>query len=178
MKLFGENAGKYIKDFSNDFMNGFMTVLRVRWGVKAVKANTVYQEYIANKEHVHMNATRWNSLHGFVLFLQGKGLIELVDEERGLIIRYIDNSLAAKERNEAKQRKESLEKLDVKRQAEAVERQMEMAMKAQALTKDVEETELKALRPDGDVLLVPLVKKSKLASSKLRPSVFGDDEDE
>jgi DNA/RNA-binding protein KIN17 len=36
-----------------------MKVLSRRFGTRRVKANTVYQEYISFKEHLHMNATRW-----------------------------------------------------------------------------------------------------------------------
>ena len=99
MRLFSENSSTLIRDFSNDFTQGFMNTLKVRWGSKKVLANKVYQDYIADKEHVHMNATRWNSVHGFVLFCKAKGLIELEETEKGPVIQYIDKSYLLKTTN-------------------------------------------------------------------------------
>ena len=53
---------KITSEFSSDFLGGFMRILRLSYNGKRVKANTVYQEYIADKSHTHMNSTRHGSI--------------------------------------------------------------------------------------------------------------------
>ena len=51
-----------------------MELLRRRFGTKRVHANIVYQEYIGNKEHVHMNSTQWETLTEFVKWMGREGV--------------------------------------------------------------------------------------------------------
>jgi DNA/RNA-binding protein KIN17 len=50
----GENAKKFISDYSGQFQRDFLQLLRTSHGEKKVQLNHFYQEYISNKEHVHM----------------------------------------------------------------------------------------------------------------------------
>lgn len=43
-------------------------------GEKPIGANRFYQEYIQDKDHVHLNWTRWKTLSGFVRYLGSSGL--------------------------------------------------------------------------------------------------------
>eukprot|EP00605_Chrysophyceae_sp_TOSAG23-4_P002363 GSChrysophyteH1.ASY1.ANO1.2611.1 assembled CDS len=60
MQLFAENSDDMINTFSKDFQKGVLKILHHRHGTKRVEANKVYQEYIADKHHVHMNSTHWS----------------------------------------------------------------------------------------------------------------------
>src|SRR5258708_6940239 len=62
--LFAENPHKYMDEFSGDFLKDFLHLLKTRFGTKRVHCNQVYQEYIKEKNHLHMNATRWVTLTG------------------------------------------------------------------------------------------------------------------
>ncbi len=42
----------------SEFLRGFMDILRRQYGTRRILANSVYQEYIKDKDHYHMNATR------------------------------------------------------------------------------------------------------------------------
>ena len=64
----------------------------IRFGTNRVRANTVYQEYIADKEHLHMNSTRWVTLTEFVKHLGRSGVARVDETEKGLYIAWIDNS--------------------------------------------------------------------------------------
>lgn len=44
--------------YSREFLKGFMDILRRQYGTRRVHCNVVYQEYIRDKDHYHMNATR------------------------------------------------------------------------------------------------------------------------
>ena len=62
---FNTNPDKFINEFSKDFEEMFMTVLREKYGNRTVLANKVYQDYINFRDHIHMNATKWDSLSSF-----------------------------------------------------------------------------------------------------------------
>lgn len=42
-------------------------------GTKRVHNNIVYNEYISNREHVHMNATQWETLTDFTKWVGREG---------------------------------------------------------------------------------------------------------
>jgi DNA/RNA-binding protein KIN17 len=67
-------------------------ILISRCGTQRVKANNIYQDYIRDRNHLHMNATRWVTLTGFIQHLGQAGIVRVEDTEKGLFISWIDNS--------------------------------------------------------------------------------------
>ena len=59
--------------FYREFMEGYVELLRRRFGTKRVNANQVYQEYINDRDHIHMNSTQWETLTIFVKWLGKEG---------------------------------------------------------------------------------------------------------
>ncbi len=57
----------------SEFHSGFFSTLRRSFGTKRVLANTVYCEYIKDRDHVHLNATRWVAVAGYVRWLGSQG---------------------------------------------------------------------------------------------------------
>ena len=92
MLVVGESAGKHIADFSSQFQHDFVQLLSRRFGTKRVKANNVYQEFIQDRNHLHMNATRWVTLTEFVKHLGRTGVARVDETEKGWFIAWIDNS--------------------------------------------------------------------------------------
>ena len=92
MLVVGESAGKHIADFSMQFQHDFVQLLSRRFGTKRVKANNVYQEFIQDRNHLHMNATRWVTLTEFVKHLGRTGVARVDETEKGWFIAWIDNS--------------------------------------------------------------------------------------
>mmetsp|Transcript_17970 Transcript_17970/g.24647 ORF Transcript_17970/g.24647 Transcript_17970/m.24647 type:complete len:405 (+) Transcript_17970:43-1257(+) len=90
MRVFAENPNSVLDEFSREFERGYLEILSHRHGTKRVKANTVYQEYIGDKHHIHMNATRWTSLTGFCMHLGREGKAVVDETEKGWFIEYID----------------------------------------------------------------------------------------
>lgn len=84
MRIFGQNAGQILDQFSKEFEKGFLQILSHSHGTKQVSANRIYQEYIADKQHVHMNATIWTTLTGFCKYLGKEGKCEVEETEVGL----------------------------------------------------------------------------------------------
>lgn len=98
MKIFRENRGSILDKHSREFERGYMDIVRrryefslrlifslikTRYRSKRVKANKVYQEYISDRNHLHMNATTWSSLAEFVGYLSASGKVVPDETEKG-----------------------------------------------------------------------------------------------
>src|SRR5437773_8507477 len=116
MLLVGEDPRKAITEYSNQFLKDFLQLLKTAHGEKKVHINHFYQEYISNKEHTHMNATRWPSLTEFAKYLGREGLCRVEDNEKGLHISWVDNSPEALRRQDAIRKKERQDKGDEERE--------------------------------------------------------------
>lgn len=77
------DSSRLVQNYSNEFLKSFLGLLQRSHGEKSVNANRFYQEYIENKNHVHLNSTKWSSLSSLVKYLgdSGKCLVELEEEE-------------------------------------------------------------------------------------------------
>ncbi|KAI1311506.1 domain of Kin17 curved DNA-binding protein-domain-containing protein [Xylaria venustula] len=120
---------RQIEDFSKDFARDFIQLLRTSHGEKQVQINHFYQSYIANKEHVHMNATRWPSLTEFAKHLGREGICRVEETEKGIHIAWIDDSPDALRRREAVRRKEMQDKGDEEREQRMIRDQIRRANK-------------------------------------------------
>lgn len=135
MMLIGEDPRRAISDFSNQFQRDFVQLLRTGHGEKKVNVNHFYQEYISNKEHVHMNATRWASLTEFAKHLGREGICRVEEDEKnegrtgasGLCISWIDNSPEALRRQDALRKKERQDRGDEEREQRLIQQQIRKA---------------------------------------------------
>ncbi|KAI7784715.1 zinc finger protein rts2 [Diaporthe eres] len=130
MLVVGEDPKKAINEFSNQFNNDFLQQLRTSHGTKAVLVNHFYQEYIANKLHTHMNATKWPSLTEYAKHLGREGICRVEETDKGLQIAWIDSSPEALKRAEAIRRKEMQDKGDEERELRMIREQQKRAEKA------------------------------------------------
>ncbi|KAI0252141.1 domain of Kin17 curved DNA-binding protein-domain-containing protein [Lactifluus subvellereus] len=188
MIVVGENAGRHIADFSAQFQSEFVTLLSRRFGTKRVKANNVYQEYIQDKNHLHMNATRWVTLTEFIKHLGRTGVAHVDETDKGWFIAWIDRSPKALEKQEASLKKERAtmndeqrERLLIAEQIERAEREAEdkgEGTSAAGATGEEKKREEGLLREEGDKKVVlslsakPAVATSSTTSSeafKLNP---------
>lgn len=55
MQVVGEDPRKFINQFSTDFQRDFVALLRTAHGEKWISSNKFYNEYIRDKEHVHVS---------------------------------------------------------------------------------------------------------------------------
>lgn len=143
MLLFGQNAGSYTYEFSREFFKSFMDILKRSFGTKRVKANKVYQQVIADKNHVHMNSTRWHTLTGFVQWLGKSGIcvVDLIDDE--WFITYIDRDPETLEKQKKAAKKKKMDKDDEERLLEFIEQQIERDKKRTEKTQEEAEEEIK-----------------------------------
>ncbi|CAL1712197.1 unnamed protein product [Somion occarium] len=127
MLAVGESAGRHIADYSQQFQHDFVQLLSRRFGTKRVKANTVYQEFIQDKNHLHMNATRWVTLTEFVKHLGRTGVARVDETEKGWFIAWIDSSPKALAKQEASMKKERATTSDEQRERMLIAEQIERA---------------------------------------------------
>jgi DNA/RNA-binding protein KIN17 len=117
VSLFSQNANAFLDEYSSAFEKAFMELVRRRWRFKDILAKKAYNEYIQDKEHVHMNATRWITMTDFVNHLGKTGLCDVRESEEGMVIRYIDRDpqREAKQAAMREREKEELEQREIER---------------------------------------------------------------
>ncbi|CAO1628530.1 unnamed protein product [Sympodiomycopsis kandeliae] len=127
LALVGSNPNKVIDDFSKQFLDEFVSLLSRRFGTRRIKANQVYQEYIAERHHLHMNATKWVSLTEFVKHLGREGIAHVEESEQGWFLSWIDNSPAALKRQAALQKMERAKMDEEGRERKRLKEQIQKA---------------------------------------------------
>ncbi|KAI5918932.1 zinc finger protein RTS2 [Camillea tinctor] len=176
MLLVGEDPKKYINDFSNQFLKDFLQLLRTSHGEKQVQINQFYQNYIARKDHIHMNATRWPSLTEFAKHLGREGICRVEETEKGIHIAWIDDSPEALRRKEAVRRKEMQDKGDEEREQKMIREQIRRAQKETgAQEEEAEDTAVRELkRQEGEKVKLSFGAKpatqAETSSSTIQPS--------
>ncbi|CAD1481269.1 unnamed protein product [Heterotrigona itama] len=165
--LFADNASRYMDQFSREFSQGYLNLLKRQFGTRRVPANRVYQEYISDRGHIHMNATIWLTLTAFVKWLGRTGKCVVDETEKGWYVTYIDRdpeTLAAQER---KAKKQKMDKDDEERMMEFIEKQVEKGQ--QEINEQSETTKEPLTRIDNDTPLVLNMKINK--KPKLLPII-------
>ncbi|KIK41192.1 hypothetical protein CY34DRAFT_13193 [Suillus luteus UH-Slu-Lm8-n1] len=127
MLVVGENAGRHIADFSSQFQHDFVQLLSRRYNTKRVRVNQVYQEFIQDKSHLHMNATRWVTLTEFAKHLGRSGIARVDETEKGWFIAWIDSSPKALAKQEASIKKDRATRDDEQRERTLIAEQIERA---------------------------------------------------
>ncbi|ORX70013.1 HsKin17 protein, partial [Linderina pennispora] len=143
MAIFAENPKRFLEQFSQEFETTFIATLSRRYGTKQVHANQVYQEIVADRQHLHMNATKWATLSEFVMYLGREGKCKVEETERGWFVQWIDNSPEALARKEAILKKERQEMDDEQLEHRLLKEQIRRARKAEAPASTAEATGLK-----------------------------------
>uniref|UniRef100_A0A0E0D2X7 KIN17-like protein n=1 Tax=Oryza meridionalis TaxID=40149 RepID=A0A0E0D2X7_9ORYZ len=134
MQVFGQAPDRVVEGFSEEFLDAFLTLLRRAHRHSRIAATVVYNEFIADRHHVHMNSTRWATLTEFVKFLGREGHCKVEDTPKGWFITYIDrdSEQAVKARLKRKRIKSDL--AEDERQERMIARQIERAQQSMGKT--------------------------------------------
>jgi len=89
----------------------------------------VYQEYIHDRHHTHMNSTQWETLTDFVKWLGKEGHCVVDETEKGWFIQYVDRDPETIRRQDALQKKEKMDLDDEERRARFIQQQIERSSK-------------------------------------------------
>ncbi|KAK7102717.1 DNA/RNA-binding protein KIN17-like [Littorina saxatilis] len=125
--LFAENPDEYVDSFSKEFEEGYCELMKRRFGTKRVHSNIVYQEYIAIRDHVHMNSTMWETLTEFVKWLGREGKCVVDYTEKGWFVQYIDRDPETIRKQESQKAKEKMDMDDEERTSHFIQKQIERA---------------------------------------------------
>lgn len=181
MRIFAENPHSVLDEFSNAFEKGYMDTLSRGHGTKRILANRVYQEYIADKNHIHMNATVWTTLTGFIKYLGKEGKAIVDETEKGWFIQYIDRdpkALARQARTDERKQADLDEEDRMRKEIEAqVRAAQERAAQEQAEGEQAEELPVEPPIAGTGLSLslsAPSLKRPRLAKS----SAFGEADDD
>jgi len=109
-------------------------IASIRHGTQRVRANAVYNEYIQDKHHIHMNSTRWVTLSEFIKYMGREGLVRVDENEKGFWVSWVDTSPKALARQAEMQKREKADEDDEQRQRKQLKEQIERArLQAEAL---------------------------------------------
>lgn len=92
----------------------------------------MYQEYIQERHHLHMNATQWQSLSQFVKHLGREGIVRAEENEKGWWIEWVDNSPAALARQDALMKMNRSKVDEETRERKFLKEQIERAKRVQS----------------------------------------------
>ncbi|XP_015761847.1 PREDICTED: DNA/RNA-binding protein KIN17-like [Acropora digitifera] len=159
--LLAEDVDKYMDSFSREFQDAFLKLLKRQFGTRRVRANQVYQDYISDRHHTHMNATQWETLTDFVKWLGKEGHCKVDQTEKGWFLQYIDRDPETIERQKAAEAKEKLELDDDERQAKLLERQIERERARKVDEQEAVFTELKRENEEEKVTFAMPASKKK-----------------
>lgn len=130
MELFGQNPHKVIQGFTEEFESTFLEHLRRCHPFSRVAANVVYNEYIQDRNHIHMNATNWLTLSEFVKYLGREGKCKVEDTPKGWYITLIQNDPFEELQGKKRAKRERAEREEEERHHRALEKQIEKARQA------------------------------------------------
>ncbi|XP_043251394.1 DNA/RNA-binding protein KIN17 [Colletes gigas] len=161
--LFADNASRYMDQFSREFSHGYLNLLKRQFGTRRVPANRVYQEYISDRGHIHMNATIWITLTAFVKWLGRSGQCVVDETEKGWYVTYIDRDPETLAAQEKKAKKQKMDKDDEERMMEFIEKQVEKGHQEGNEQMETFKEPLKRTDPDAPLILeMKINKKPKL----------------
>ncbi|XP_034223251.1 KIN17-like protein isoform X3 [Prunus dulcis] len=69
MQIFGENSNRIVDGYSEEFEQSFLDLMKRSHRFSRIAATVVYNEYINDRHHVHMNSTEWATITEFVKHL-------------------------------------------------------------------------------------------------------------
>ena len=125
MALYAANTRHFTADFSRRFEQGFMDIVRRSYRHTRVRANRVYNDYIQDRRHVHMNSTQWASLTAFVMYLGKEGKCIVEDTPKGWYLTYVEEDPVLAAKMASIDERERADASDEARSAAALQRRMD-----------------------------------------------------
>lgn len=92
-----------------------------------IAATVVYNEYIADRHHIHMNSTQWATLTEFVKYLGRTGKCKVEETPKGWFITYIDRDSETLFKEKMKNKRIRADLADEEKQEREIKKQIERA---------------------------------------------------
>ncbi|GAB2245157.1 hypothetical protein Droror1_Dr00000650 [Drosera rotundifolia] len=127
MEVFGQNPNRVVDGYSEEFESAFLEHMKWNHRFSTVVATVVYNEYIVDRHHVHMNSTQWATLTEFVKYLGRTGKCKVEETEKGWFMTYIDRDSEALFKEKMKNKRARADIVDEEKQEREIRRQIERA---------------------------------------------------
>ncbi|CAN1152472.1 KIN17-like protein [Linum perenne] len=127
MLIFGQNPNRVVEGYTEEFETGFLDLMKRSHRFSRVAATVVYNEYIHDRHHVHMNSTQWATLTEFVKHLGRTGKCKVDETPKGWFITYIDRDSETMFKEKLKNKRVRADMVDEERQEREIQKQIEKA---------------------------------------------------
>ncbi|XP_021295483.1 KIN17-like protein [Herrania umbratica] len=144
MQIFGQNPDRIVSGYSEEFEQNFLDLMKRSHRFSRVAATVVYNEFIHDRHHVHMNSTQWATLTEFVKYLGRTGKCKVEETPKGWFITYIDKDSETIFKEKMKNKRIKLDMVEEEKQEREIQKQIEKAGQLKAPLES-EENERKAV---------------------------------
>ncbi|XP_015885625.1 KIN17-like protein [Ziziphus jujuba] len=182
MQVFGQNPNRIIDGYSEEFEDSFLEHMKRSHRFSRVAATVVYNEYINDRHHVHMNSTQWATLTEFVKHLGRTGKCKVEETPKGWFITYIDRDSETLFKEKLKNKRARADMVEEEKQEREIRKQIERAEQLMPLEYGSDQSQPKELKLESGIKIgfalgssSSSLKKDKGESSKL---VFDEAEDD
>ncbi|CAN0837302.1 KIN17-like protein [Linum grandiflorum] len=127
MLIFGQNPNRVVEGYTEEFETGFLDLMKRSHRFSRVAATVVYNEYIHDRHHVHMNSTQWATLTEFVKHLGRTGKCKVDETPKGWFITYIDRDSETLFKEKLKNKRVRADMVDEERQEREIQKQIDKA---------------------------------------------------
>ncbi|KAM7490703.1 hypothetical protein LguiA_033624 [Lonicera macranthoides] len=127
MEVFGQNPNRIVDGYSEEFETSFLEHLKRSHRFSRIAATVVYNEYIADRHHVHMNSTEWATLTDFVKYLGRTGKCKVEETPKGWFMTYIDRDSETLFKEKMKNKRIKADLVDEEKQEREIRKQIERA---------------------------------------------------
>lgn len=140
MQVFGQNPNRIIDGYSEEFESMFLEHMKRSHRSSRVAATVLYNEYIADRHHVHMNSTEWATLTEFVKYLGRTGKCKVEETPKGWFMTYIDRDSETLFKERLKNKRIKSDMADEEKQEREIQKQIEKAEQFMPLTNGSSQT--------------------------------------
>lgn len=127
MQVFGQNPNRIIDGYSEEFEQEFLEHMKRSHRFSRIAATVVYNEYIADRHHIHMNSTQWATLTEFVKYLGRTGKCKVEETPKGWFITYIDHDSETLFKEKMKNKRLRADLAEEEKQEREIKKQIERA---------------------------------------------------
>ncbi|XLR29505.1 KIN17-like protein [Arachis hypogaea] len=127
MQIFGQNPHQIIEGYSEEFETYFLEHMKRSHRFSRIAATVVYNEYINDRHHVHMNSTQWATLTEFVKYLGRTGKCKVEETPKGWFITYIDRDSETLFKERMKNKRIKADMVEEEKQEKEIMKQIEKA---------------------------------------------------
>ncbi|KAH6833247.1 DNA/RNA-binding protein Kin17 [Perilla frutescens var. hirtella] len=127
MQVFGQNPHRVVEGYSEEFETTFLEHMGRSHRFSRVAATVVYNEYIADRHHVHMNSTQWATLTEFIKHLGKTGKLKVEETPKGWFITYIDRDSETLFKEKMKNKRLKADIAEEEKMEREIQRQIERA---------------------------------------------------